>query len=172
MAKRRPQRRRAKSTKFTVLNNDPTNTLGALADATVKIQESTLTLNQDFHCVSMEILASATNHTATEGPYMLGIAEATLTVTEIKEAIEAQPLSEFDIPAIEHAKRKVRLLGSFDGLATEEHFNDGDPIRAKLNWRVPSGKDLPLVFVVNRSSAPLTTGTLIKHQIKYFGYWK
>ncbi len=164
--------RRGRSTKFVVLNNDPTITVGTLADATVKRQDSILTLAQDFHCVSMDIDAQMVAHTAGEGASYFGVAQGELTVTEIKEAVEAQPLHEFDIPAIEHAARKVRLVGGFSGEVADEELAKEGTVRVKLNWRVPSGKNLPVVFLLNRSSEPWTTGTLIKNQLKYYGYWK
>ncbi len=130
------------------------------------------TLTQDFEVISTDMLVSYEDHTAGEGPIEFGLAQAELSGTEIQEAVDAQPTSESDIPAIEHARRKVRTYGYLSGAQISEVANDGKHIRKKMYVNVPAGKAMPDLWVINRSISLFTTGTVVKAHIKYYGFWK
>ncbi len=164
--------RRRTQRNFAVIPRDFTFALGTLANDTVVFETSPITLEQDLQFVSGDFWCSYNNHTAGEGPLEIGLATEDLTVTEVEEALEAQPLSQFDVPAIEHARRPVRTIGVFPGLATEETLNDGKSIRKRLTVQIPAGKALPKIWVMNRSGAALTTGTIVHIRGKWYGRWK
>ncbi len=102
---------------------------------------------------------SLRGHTAGEGPLHIGLSHGDYTVTEIKEAIESTSISAGSMIEREQSRRLVRIVGTFNGLNTEEVLNDGKPMKTKLNWFIPIGKELKW-FVYNDSGATLTTGAV------------
>lgn len=121
---------------------------------------------------SVKYLAAMRDATEGEDPIYLGIGLADYTVTELKEALKASPTSQHDIPAIEHSRRFVRVLGIFEqksdiGLNAQKLRG-----KAKLNIRVPSGKALPSFWVWNRSGGPMTTGAIVPISATYYGQWR
>jgi len=88
--------------------------LGALAND-VAIKAPTVgSLEQDFDIISTHCTFAMRAHTAAEGPIDVGIAEQGYSVTEIVEAIDASPLSQYGT-ANERSNRRVRLMGTFSG---------------------------------------------------------
>ncbi len=57
------------------------------------------------------------NSDGSGGPVMVGFCEAAMTLAELEEAIENDPQSSQDTPAIEQAGRKYYLLGYLSGIA-------------------------------------------------------
>ncbi len=97
--------------------------------------------------------------TAGDGPIIVGYAHSDFSVTEIKEAIEASAsISVGDQVAQERANRKVRLVGQLTDLV--EELNDGKPVKTKLNWLIPIGKEVN-IFAYNDGAALLTTGAVV-----------
>ncbi len=146
--------------------------LSTLANDTVVFETSPVTLAQDCSFNTYDVYVSWEGATAGEGPIEIGIAGADLTVTEVEEALEAQPTSQFDFPAIEHQTRPVRSIvvlpfDSEDGIS-----NDGKPIRRKMRMQVPAGKTIPRIWALNRSGGTLTTGSVIAISAKYYGSWQ
>ncbi len=148
-------------------------TLGALVDNIAVEQVTVDSLEQDFDIVSTDLLASIRNHTAAEGPLDFGLAQQGYTVTEIVECLDASPLSQYG-PEMERSRRKVRVYGRFDGQSTEEEVNDGEPIRKKMFLKAFGHSTFAAasVWVVNRSGATLTTGTILEVQGTHWGRWK
>ncbi len=147
--------------------------LGALADDTVIIQTEALrAMNQDCQLISSDQSWSIHNHTAGEGPIIIGVASSDLTVTEIKEAIQAAPVSATDVPAIEHAKRRVRTIGQFPGLNTDEVLMNGMQVRTRFPILRSAEQSWPQFWAFQKSGAPLTTGTVVIGQGKQYGRWK
>ncbi len=169
MAKK-PQRRRS-SKNFFVHKDSPQNGLSTLAADGVKSSTSP-SLNQDCLIHSVDIINTIRDLTPGEGPIEFGIADSALTVTEIAEALDAAPTHSNDVPAIEHAARKVRTVGTFSGTLESEKFNEGRPRRVKLNWFVAAVGDFPQVWARNRSGAVLTTGAVIETNTKWYCTWK
>ena len=168
--KRRSTRRASKN--FAVIPDDVAISLLTLADVTVLVQDSQIALQQDYQHISADYEVSLRGHTAGEGPITIGVSSTELTVAEIKEAIVAAPQSQTDFPAVEHAKRPVRIVGSFPGLSTDEVLNDGRAFRVRFHQQIPAGKNLPNLFAFNRSGGPLTTGAIILATAKHYGLWK
>lgn len=169
MARKRRQRRR--SAPLVPIKQDTSITLSTLANDTVLKQDNNVNLTQDVRCISMSWIASYRNHTAGQGPLVMGLAREELGVSEIAEALDAAPTSQHDVPAIEHTKRFVRTKGYFDGLGTEEKFDEGRVQKMRINMLVPAGKALPVLWSRNRSGATLTTGTIIDIQQTWWVRW-
>ncbi len=147
--------------------------LGTLADETVVSVATVDSLEQDFDIVSTDLTCATRNHTANEGPIDFGLQEQGYSVTEVAEALDASPLSQYG-PANERSNRKVRLYGTFSGDATEEAINDGEPIRKKMFLKAFGHSTFAAarVWVRNRSGAALTTGTVVEIQGTHWGRWK
>ncbi len=146
--------------------------LGTLANLIV-VKATPPTMDQDILVHSVKLNAMLRGFTVGEGPLMIGVAQDILTVTEIKEALDASPSSQYDVPAVEQAGRKVRILGIFDGVEVNERLNDGKAVTARLNWKIPDDQNLPSIWVMNMDSASsLTTGAVVQSQITYNCSWK
>ncbi len=169
MAKHRRGNRRHKH--FQVLPIDESIVLSTLADNGISTAAMQV-LSQDFDIISADILCDITGLTEGDGPIEVGWAQSELTGAEILEYLDASPVSDVDVPAIEHAKRRVRSLGVFSGSVGAESLNDGKPIRSRMFIHVPDGEELADVWIVNRSGGPLTTGAVVHFQGKLYGNWK
>ncbi len=169
--KTRGSRRGRKHTHFQVLPVDETLVLSTLADNGISTAAMQV-LTQDYDIISADIICDITGLTEGDGPIEVGWAQSELTGAEILEYLDAAPTSQVDVPAIEHAKRRVRSLGSFSGSVGAESLNDGKAIRSRMFIHVPDGEELADFWVVNRSGSPLTTGAEVHFQGKLFGNWK
>ncbi len=159
------------SSRFFVIKDEPQISLTTLGSDTVKLATAP-TLSQDVRTQSIDVSATLRGLTENEGPIEFGIADSALTVTEIAEALDANPAHESDVPAIEQARRKVRVIGIFAGEFSNEVFNDGKYKRTKLNWFTPAQISFPNLWVRNRSGAALTTGATLEFGAKYYNNWK
>ncbi len=96
-----------------------------------------------------------------------GVAHSDYTSAEIEEALEAVGAIDLgDKVAQEQSNRLVREIGIFSGSQTattvsNAEFNDGKPVRTKLNWLMSAGDTLH-VWVRNASGTIYTTGSAIK----------
>ncbi len=126
---------------------------------------------EDFYCISIDSYWSLRNADAGEGPLLVGFAHGDLTVTEIKEALEAEMVEPDNIIAKERSRRPVRKSGKFRGLNTEEVLNLGVEIRTKLRFSVGSGHTLD-AWLQNRSGAALAGGTTLAADGTLYGRWQ
>lgn len=142
--------------------------LGTLADNTVVGAVLGNTVANDTYLISADLMASLANHTAGEGPITVGIAHGDLSDAEIEECLEAvASWDNSDQIAQEHRRRKVRTIGVFPGVGTEESLNNGNPIRVRCRFTLHSGLGIK-IWAHNRSGAALTTGTLLKVDGKFY----
>ncbi len=100
--------------------------------------------------------------TAGEGPIVFGVAHSDYSATEVQEYLDSTlSWTEQDMIAQERGSRKVRVIGTFSGANATEVFNDGRPVKTKLNWMLRTGQTLDM-FVLNRHSATLTSGGVVE----------
>ncbi len=138
---------------------DETPVLASLADNTV-VKSDGPTVNERTLVTSIEAVYSIFNFTATEGPVIFGLAHSDYTVAEILEYLSnAGSWNEGSKIEQERARRKIRRVGVFKGLATDEKFADGRSVKTKLNWILLQGQTVA-VWAWNKSGGTLTTGTL------------
>jgi len=135
------------------------------------IPEALQSLTQDFDVVGVRASVTFSGVTVGEGPIEAGWNQAELTGTQVIEQRDASPTSQWDVTANEHSKRKVRMFGTSSGQPNDS-LNDGKPIWRKMFLRVPAGKILCDMYVLNRSGAPLTTGQVVNLQGSVLGRWK
>ncbi len=108
----------------------------------------------------LRLAVSYKGKTAGEGPLVVGLCELSLSVTEIKEALEADPQLFRDVPASEQGNRRVFPIWQLDNLNTSnsevERMKD-----VKWPWRrMEEGMGMK-VFVFNNSGSTLTTGASV-----------
>ncbi len=144
--------------------------LSTLGGGTV-ISAALLTLDEDAFFISADLSWSMRDHTATEGPIVVGLAHGDLAVAEIAEAIVASPTHPGDIIAMERARRPVRNVGQLPGLNTEEVLNHGDVKRSPIKFRVDDTTTLN-IWAQNQSGASLTTGTILEVSGVIYGRWE
>ncbi len=136
--------------------------LSALAAATLLSGDFDESTSHSVLMTSLQAVFSMENFTVGEGPIEVGIAMSDYTSAEIEAVIEAtQSWSGVDLIAREVARRLVRRLGIFDASKTDDVLNEGQPIKVKLNWRIPEGRTLKL-WAYNHGSGALTTGSIVK----------
>ncbi len=146
-------------------------TLSTLADGVVLAGAALAAFGEDIFIVSMDLLWTLRGGTAGEGPIIVGVAHGDLTVTEIKEALEAELTDPDDIIAKERARRPVRRVGVFPGLATNESLEDGKKIRQKVKFSVGDTHTLNL-FAQNNSGGALTGGQICNISGTIYGRWQ
>ncbi len=164
------KRRRKGRGRFIALPIETVISLGALAQDIVASANITGFGNTKFRVVAADLSWTLNAATATEGPVMVGIANADLSDTEIQEALDASPVSASDIIALERMRRPVRIAGTFSLAGADETLNDGKAIRTKLHTVLEAGIELD-VWARNKGQATLTTGGLVTVLGKLYGYW-
>ncbi len=91
-----------------------------------------------------------------------GLAHSDYSASEVEECLEAQSSMDVgDKIAQEQANRLVRSIGFFGGSELADsslNFNDGRPVKTKLNWLLSIGDTINL-WVRNGSDTVYTTGT-------------
>ncbi len=127
-------------------------------------------ITEDLRVLSMDATWAIKNHTAGEGPLDVGYADDNYSVTEIAEANIAQPTGPGDRIQNERASRRVRKVGTFPGLSTEEVLNDGKPIKTRLNWLITDMNTLA-GWIQNRADSTLTTGCILDLSGYINGVW-
>ncbi len=155
--------------------------IGTLGNLTALLIGTKLANTVSFRMLKSQLTAVITSLTAGNGEgfgLMLGLAQGDLTVTQIKEAIEAQgPINPSDVPAKEHSKRAVWLLGSMERLDpadTEgwmvDNVTNARRIEPKPRWTFTEGVGWNW-FVWNSGASALTTGSTIDITATNFGVW-
>ncbi len=108
----------------------------------------------------LRLAVSYKGKTAGESPLIVGLCELSLSVTEIKEAIEADPQLLRDVPASEQGNRRVFPIWQLDTLNTS---NSEVKRMSDVKWpwrRMEEGMGIK-VFVFNNSGSTLTTGCTV-----------
>ncbi len=134
--------------------------LATLANSTL-LSSSMSPVNERTLAASLWGQWSVRNLTAGEGPIRFGVAHSDYSDAEIEEVLEATASwNEGDLVAQEVANRKVREVGTFSGLNTEEVFNEGRMKKTTMRWILLQSQTLKM-WVYNASGATLTTGAVV-----------
>ncbi len=134
--------------------------LVTLAASTAITVSLTGTSDSQYRFISAHIVWDLIGQTAGQGPVVFGFAHGDYSVTEIKEAIEVtNSISQGDKIASERANRLIRIVGTF-GANANGIFNDGRPLKTRLNWLMPVGEQVN-IFAYNDFGSSLTTGAVL-----------
>ncbi len=142
------------------------NAVGALATLDVASAGLTATTADKIRFISL--IGSWTwsdLQQITDDAMAFGVAHSDYTAAEIEECLEATGSMDLgDKVAAEKANRLVREIGMFSSVTSAAgsgvQFNDGKPVKTKLNWLMSAGDSL-VVWVRNSSSLVYVTGSSI-----------
>ncbi len=142
-------------------NIDENLDLGTLAAKTLVANTWDESVTEKSLVSSIVVTWSLDGLVAGQGPLLFGVAHSDYTDAEIEEVIEnASSWNRGDKIAQERAKRLVRIIGDFVGTldsgTVDVQYNDGKPMKTKLNWSLQTGATLKM-WVFNVSDAALTT---------------
>ncbi len=105
---------------------------------------------------------------AGDGPVLVGVAHSDYSDAEIEEVIESTTSwTEGDLIGQERGRRKVRIIGTFQGPAdalAQVVLNDGKPIYTRLMWVLTTGKSLKVWAYNLGASAFATTIPILRVQ--------
>ncbi len=156
MAKRTPKRRRAFSLRR--VRTQPSLALGTLASKGVLSGALIATADGAYRAISVRLSWSMIGLDAADGPIVFGLAHSDYSVTEIKESLEAaNAISVGNKVAQEQVNRLVRQVGV---MPADGEFNDGMPVKTRLNWLIPIGKAINF-WAYNDGGALLVTGAIL-----------
>lgn len=117
---------------------------------------------------------SAFTKSTGDGPILVGVSHSDYTAPEIEEWIEnSDSWDEGNLVQQEIAKRKIKMVGTFDNPADEAEvsiLNDGKPITTKCKWILNQGQTLNL-WVYNMGSSPLATTSPVVACFGYANLW-
>ncbi len=143
-----------------VVQISSSSAIGALAAADVVVNAVTNTASGKMRFNSVTARYGVSGGTNPEGPVIFGLAHSDYTAAEIEECLEAGGSIDLgDKIAREQANRLVRRIGIID-MDPNAIFNDGRPVKTKLNWLMAVGDQLSL-WIFNKDQATLTTGGLL-----------
>lgn len=143
--------------------------LGTLASQTVLKSDVTVSPEDDFRLLKTETYMSESGGTAGEA-VLFGIADNELTITEIKECLEAEPKDRNDAIGNERALRAVFPIGVISLGAAGNAPQFMEPIVTKPRWTF-SDTEGWCFFYYNFGPAALTTGSIISLLTKFYGVW-
>ncbi len=111
-----------------------------------------------------------------QGPLIFGVAHSDYSDAEIEAVIENQASwDQGSKVEQEIAKRLVRQIGQFvneTGSGTNDvQFNDGKPVKTKLNWRLNTGDTLKM-WAYNVSGAALSTSAPVMKCNGHANLWQ
>ncbi len=139
--------------------------LGALAAADVISGAFSGVASDTYRVTSIDVSWNWTDIADVNDDYIqFGVAHSDYTAAEIEEALEGTGGIDLgDKIGQERANRLVREIGVFGGprqLAGSAEFNDGRPMKTKLNWKISIGDTLVL-WARNASGVLLVTGSAV-----------
>ncbi len=144
--------------------------IGALATLDVTSGTITNAPTDKIRFISVDLAYSWSDKTPADDGLEFGLAHGDYSAAEIEECLEAQSAIDVgDKTEQERADRLVRTVGIIsgggDGVAAAggSVFNDGKPMKTKLNWLMGAGDQLQ-VWVRNGSATVYTTGGSILTQ--------
>ncbi len=139
--------------------------VGSLTAGDVISQTLTNVATDPMRIMSADLLYQLTDLGAvSDDGYEFGLAHSDYSATEIEECLEAAgSIDQGNKLDAEHANRLVRSIGVIFTSAivgAGGTFNDGKPVKTKLNWRLSSGDTL-VGWVRNSTGTVYTTGSVL-----------
>ncbi len=133
---------------------------GALASNDVASNAITNAAADKLRFISLIASYDVEGGTSGEGPLNFGIAHSDYTAAEIEECLEAVGgINLGDKIAREQSNRLVRMIGTID-IDNAENFNDGKPVKTRLNWLMSAGDQLQL-WILNKDANTISAGAVI-----------
>ncbi len=180
MTKDRSRGRYPRAGRYLKGNVEENLSLGTLASGALISDTWDETVNETTRISSILVDWSVDEITFPHGPLLFGVAHSDYTDAEIEAVIEnAGSWDSGNLISQEVAKRKIRIIGSMTsdigdpagGGTMDIRFNDGRPVRTKLNWILNSGDTLKM-WVYNRSAAALATTVPVLKASGHANLWQ
>ncbi len=113
---------------------------------------------------------------AGQGPILFGVSHSDYTAAQVEAVLEnTGAWSQGSKVEQEIANRLVRIIGTFvgkQGTGTNDiQFNDGVPVKTKLNWKFQVGQTLEM-WAYNISQAALTTADPAMRALGHVNIWQ
>ncbi len=113
---------------------------------------------------------------AGQGPILFGVAHSDYSDAEIEAVLEnAGSWDQGDKVNQEIARRLVRIIGTMvgkQGTGTNDvQWNEGRPVKTKLNWKIQTGQTLKM-WAYNISGAALTTADPGLRALGHVNLWQ
>ncbi len=147
------------------VSNSTNLVLSALASGDVEAAAWSGVTTGTLRVVSIIVTWSATWAAVADGSMQFGVAHSDYTAAEIEECLESNgSMDPGDKIAGERSNRLVRIIGTFHSHETqfgEVTFNDGRPMKTRLNWLLSPG-DRINVWVRNGSGTIWTSNGSIQ----------
>ncbi len=161
----------ADNSRMQLLHEEVLLTVGALSAGAAKTQQTKIdsAREQGFSIKKAKYNMVYSGKTDGEGPVLFGYSIG-LTAVEIAEALDADPQSSQDAPAVDEANRRVYPLEWIPIDSTESsRAIDMRLKRYSIPWTIDEG--ITLSWFV-RANGALTTGMLVKIASVYYGEWQ
>ncbi len=136
-------------------------TIGALAQNALAADDLGTALEEEGRISSLDGIWTIRGGTNTEGPIVFGVAHPDYTAAEIEACLESQNTGPNSRIESEVARRLVREIGVILDVVGDPSFNDGRPVKTKLNWPVGEGMTPVKGWVLNIGTGQMTTGALL-----------
>lgn len=114
-------------------------------------------IEQNFMLIRADLMWAVRNAVAGQGPFQFGITGSYYSTAEIAEFLKSDKFRQGDPQTREVSDRRVRQVGWFPGVATEEVWNGGRMSRTRLNWIFARAQQ-PSFYLYNQGGAT-TTGS-------------
>ncbi len=139
--------------------------IGALATLDVVSGTITNAPTDKVRFITADLSYSWSDMTPADDTLEFGLAHGDYSAAEIEECLEAQAAIDVgDKTEQERADRLVRSVGIITGVTVNaiggSQFNNGVPVKTKLNWLMGAGDQLQ-VWARNGSATVYTTGSSI-----------
>ncbi len=139
---------------------DGSQALSTLASNTIVIAAlGGGTMGREVYWIGGELQLALRDLTPGEGPLEVGICHSDYSTTQVLEKLEADPFALNEV-VLEQARRRVRRIGTFSGLAESEVLNNGTTISFKARFMMREGTQ-PSIWIRNKSGAVLTAGAFL-----------
>ncbi len=158
-------------------NVDEDLSLGTLAPDTLVADTWDESPEEQTLISSIVCTWSLDNLTGSQGPIIFGVAHSDYSDAEIEAVIENQASwDQGSKVEQEVAKRLVRQIGKFTSKIlisgpSDVGFNDGKPMKTKLNWRLNTGDTLKM-WAYNISTSALATTVPIMRCNGHANLWQ
>ncbi len=162
MAYRRHGRRRRRPFNLRRVRVASQLSIGALASLDVVTAATTSTVQDPLRIISVDFAYKLVDLGATaDDGQEFGLSHSDYTAAEIEECLEVSGSIDLGNKiALEQANRLVRTIGVMvgaPGTGAGLSFNDGKPMKTKLNWLMSTGDTLN-IWIRNGSGVVYTTG--------------
>ncbi len=158
----------------TIFREIQTITLSTLASGAALKAAATAGIVEDFRILKTEYVAFVDGAVTDGEPFLIGIADNGLTVTEIQECLNTgDPSNPSDFPEAENAMRPVWVTDGYIGHVGTAELTGRQKLQGeiKLRWTFNDAVSGWTWFAFNIGGATMTTGVVVRIYAKHFGVW-